>query len=133
VLLVVLWVRSYSSSDWIERLDKAKLQTSIGSSAGTLICSQVDWASQPGGVVAPYNWRYTATKPFFPTKSHWVDWSNRPGVFRVAISHWLLIPLVAALAAATWLRWRFSLRSLLIATTLVAVGLGLIVWMTRAG
>ena len=30
-------------------------------------------------------------------------------------------------------KWRFSLRTLLIATTLVAVGLGLIVWMTRAG
>jgi hypothetical protein len=36
--------------------------------------------------------------------------------------------------AAPWLRqlgWRFSLRTLLIATTLVAIGLGLIVWATK--
>ena len=32
---------------------------------------------------------------------------------------------------APWLRWRFSLRTLLIATTLVAVVLGLIVWSVR--
>ena len=31
--------------------------------------------------------------------------------------------------AFPWLRWRFSLRTLLIATTLVAVVLGLIVWL----
>jgi len=29
-------------------------------------------------------------------------------------------------AAALWIRWRFTLRTLLIATTLVALGLGLI-------
>jgi hypothetical protein len=38
---------------------------------------------------------------------------------------------VAALALAPWLRCRFSLRTLLIATTLVAVVLGLIVAMVR--
>ncbi len=35
----------------------------------------------------------------------------------------------ALLSIAPWLRWQFSLRTLLIATTLVAVGLGLIVWL----
>ncbi len=36
-------------------------------------------------------------------------------------------------ALANWLPfgWRFSLRTLLIATTLIAVGLGMIVWATR--
>ena len=43
-------------------------------------------------------------------------------VFRVGI--------IATLAAAPWLSWsrQFSLRTLLIATTLVAVGLGMVVW-----
>ena len=42
---------------------------------------------------------------------------------------WLTIILFAALAAAPWIPWsrRFSLRTLLIAMTLVAVGLGLFV------
>ncbi len=41
------------------------------------------------------------------------------------------IAIAAALAALPWLRWRFSLRTLLIATTLVAVVLGLIMWAVR--
>jgi hypothetical protein len=42
---------------------------------------------------------------------------------------WFLAGLSGVLAATPWIRWihRFSLRTLLIATTLVAVGLGLIV------
>jgi hypothetical protein len=49
----------------------------------------------------------------------------------VRTPHWLPILLSAALVAAPWLRWRFSLRTLLIATTLVAVVLGAIVYATR--
>ena len=40
---------------------------------------------------------------------------------------------IVVLAAAPWLRWRFSLRTLLIATTLIAVLLGIIVWKSRTG
>ena len=48
---------------------------------------------------------------------------------------WPLVTIVAVFPIAPWilvipwLRWRFSLRTLLIATTLVAVVLGLIVWL----
>jgi hypothetical protein len=45
--------------------------------------------------------------------------------------HWFAVTLLAALATAPWVRkldYRFSLRTLLIAMTLVAVGLGAIVW-----
>ena len=45
--------------------------------------------------------------------------------------HWFFILITAALQVAPWLRWRFSLRTLLIATTLVAVVLGLIVWAAK--
>ena len=48
--------------------------------------------------------------------------------------HWFLVSTLFTLAAIPWLpaaKWlkRFSLRTLLIATTLVAVGLGVVVWM----
>ena len=46
----------------------------------------------------------------------------------VRVPDWCLLGLTTALAAAPWLRWRFSLRTLLIATTLVAVVLGLVMW-----
>ena len=42
------------------------------------------------------------------------------------LRHWLIALLFAVIAVIPWLRWRFSLRTLLIATTLVAVGLGII-------
>jgi hypothetical protein len=40
---------------------------------------------------------------------------------------WILVLSTVALALLPWIRWRFSLRTLLIATTLVALGLGLVV------
>jgi hypothetical protein len=51
--------------------------------------------------------------------------------FRVA--HGLVVLFFATLGivAAPFIKWRFSLRTLLIATTLVAVVLGLIVWAVR--
>jgi hypothetical protein len=44
----------------------------------------------------------------------------------VWIPHWVLVLLSAVFAALPWLPWKFSLRTLLIATTLIAVVLGLI-------
>jgi hypothetical protein len=44
----------------------------------------------------------------------------------MAAPHWFPAVVFAALAALPWIRWRFRLRTLLIATTLVAVVLGLI-------
>jgi hypothetical protein len=41
---------------------------------------------------------------------------------------WLPTLSTVLIAALPWLPWRFSLRTLLIAMTLVAVALGLIVW-----
>jgi hypothetical protein len=48
----------------------------------------------------------------------------------VIVPDWFFIGVAAALSAAPWVRWsnQFSLRTLLITITLVAVVLGLIVW-----
>jgi hypothetical protein len=43
----------------------------------------------------------------------------------------LLASTLAVLGVLPWLRWRFSLRTLLIATTLVALVLGAIVYAVR--
>jgi hypothetical protein len=48
----------------------------------------------------------------------------------IAVLPWWFVVLVLVIAAATpWIRWKYSLRTLLIATTLVAVALGLAVAM----
>jgi hypothetical protein len=52
----------------------------------------------------------------------------------VVFPGWIAVLLFSAIAAVPWLRnfpRRFTLRTLLIATTLIAVGLGLNVWAMR--
>ena len=50
----------------------------------------------------------------------------------VCVPHWFVSAVAASLAALPWIPFRhFSLRTLLIATTLVAAVLGLIVWASR--
>src|SRR4051812_4306798 len=57
----------------------------------------------------------------------WFEASLKPTGVRLVIPDWFLIVLSATLATAPWIHCskRFSLRTLLIATTLVAVVLGL--------
>jgi hypothetical protein len=47
------------------------------------------------------------------------------------VPYWMLVPSFAILAGAPWVPRRFSLRTLLITTTLVAVGLGTVIYMAR--
>jgi hypothetical protein len=54
-----------------------------------------------------------------------------PSVRYVAMPYWFLVALIAVTAAVPWLPWRFSLRTLLIAMTLIAVVLGAIVYALR--
>jgi hypothetical protein len=49
--------------------------------------------------------------------------------YRVIVPHWFALVAAGSLSAAPWFRLRFSLRTLLIATTLIAVVLGLFVWL----
>ena len=48
---------------------------------------------------------------------------NLPSARAVVLPYWFLVAITLSLAAAPWIRWskRFSLRTLLIATTLIAV------------
>lgn len=49
----------------------------------------------------------------------------------VRIGTWFLVLMSPAISMLPWLRWsnRYSLRTLLVATTLVAIALGFIVWL----
>jgi hypothetical protein len=55
-----------------------------------------------------------------------VNWWNP---FAFAAPFWFLVPLSAAVAVSPWVRWRFGLRTLLIAMAIFAVALGLGVWL----
>ena len=131
LLLAVLWVRSYWHGDGIEtqRLHKRWLIALAGGGFS------IGWGESTYGS-DDRAWGYIHEQPhdshlppsFFGFRCELV-----PGNSSVVGPYWFPIAITAALAAVPWLprSARFSLRSLLIATTLVAVALGLIVWASR--
>jgi hypothetical protein len=61
----------------------------------------------------------------------WLRWqkaSPPSNAITLWIRHWLVLLLSLNALGTPWIRWRFSLRTLLIATTLVAMVLGAIVY-----
>jgi hypothetical protein len=58
----------------------------------------------------------------------WMDFIGPTVVLGLPMNFilFMLVPAIAFLTEATWHRWRFSLRALLIATTLIAIVLGLL-------
>jgi hypothetical protein len=83
----------------------------------------------------------TAIDPNWWKPSEWyenhlgfsLESDQSPWGARIVVPHWFLLLLAASLSGVSWIgvSRRFSLRTLLIVTTLVAVVLGLIVWAVR--
>ncbi len=135
VLLVALWIRSY----WqCELLSVPIAHAEFGSFYGGL---QIESLNSEGGTA----------------QGGWVEWSHGPVIDiekdmqklglslsatdilfdfyhfhnKIGTPLWLPILICVVLSISPTCPWwskRFSLRTLLIATTLVAIGLGLIVW-----
>lgn len=127
-LIVVLWVRSYW---WLDMLqvpggngNKATFFSCQGALRVTMlraIESRARLTSEPTSVVV-------IAKP----DNVFGFEAKRFGTgFSVTTPCWFWTTFAAAVGVVTWIRWRFSLRTLAIATTLVAVALGLIVWISH--
>jgi hypothetical protein len=126
VLLVVLWIISRSRSSGIEG-HVGKQTFSVVSSLG-----QINIYLFTTKAVPSLPWRFNdsavvAGEVVMPDPGGVQINPNKAGL-SVFVSYWVLVPMAAVFTAAPWLPWRFSLRSLLIATTLIAVGLGLVAW-----
>ena len=130
VLLCVLWVRSYWRTDTITLYQSNADYIDFGAHRGIIAVScttepslpkirgiQIEsgYHANPGGILGFYVARTPA------------------GIVQLKMPTVLVVILSVAIASASWLSWHFSLRTLLIATTLVAVVLGIIVWVSRAG
>src|SRR6188472_4468387 len=107
VLLCVFWVRSYWKADYVQPWRSH----SVVSLRGTLFVDkqlvQATSANMSAGNVLPASLQ-TKQYSFVPFSSG------------LAVPYWLVAALPIAIAAAPWRRWRFSLRTLLVAATLVA-------------
>jgi hypothetical protein len=129
VLLVVLWVRSYQHRESLYGHFPIQGYLQITSNYGGLafIVNGEHWKQE---------WRVKSS-PAVPRNELNPVWMfnlrqhARYGFWwDVSAPYWFLLPLTTALTVAPWIRWtkRFSLRTLLIATTLVGLVLGLVVW-----
>jgi hypothetical protein len=136
VLLVALWVRSYSWTDAVYIHSAYNSSLKVASLDGQFL---IRLTGAPGSL-----WSLKSSRNSGSGSAAYVDEEN--GMKRVRQGQWFTlmwantdptlfapqwfpIALLTMLAFVPWLRWRFSLRTLLIATTLVAVALGLIVWL----
>lgn len=141
VLLVMLWVRSYYQSDWAYAF-RANDWYHLRSLNGEVVLQTI-WQPNSmrkwGVVSAPasefsgsrYGWNSQMIRPQYEFWGFAVF--NSPKVKAYAIPHWLFVLLAATLAVLPWLKVekRFSLRTMLIANTFVALALGLIMWASR--
>jgi hypothetical protein len=131
VLLIVLWVRSYYRYDMLSRLTPRFLQTTIYSRDGTVAFSQMDLRQISQN--QPHGWSLSSDGAFTSNRKGWYFWAHVRGAWELGIPHWLIVSMIALSASVPWLPWwssRFSVRTLLIARTLVAVVLGLAVYAT---
>jgi hypothetical protein len=135
VLLCVLWVRGYPggaavfrnsaftgfAQDDLLKTPKNSWILGVGSNCGNLTVGYCPdfWKSQnllEDGARLPMPMRGFACYPM------------PGGGWQVSIPNCLGVLIAVGIAGLPWLPWQFSLRNLLIATTVVAAVLGLIVW-----
>jgi hypothetical protein len=127
VLLIVLWERSYWRLQIFERRVGSQA-VQISSVKGRIAIAHLDPRATIGrpylSVVAgdSADWRKAGASGFAYYHDGWIAALIAP--------FWLPALLSVALAVTPWISrsWRFSLRTLLVATTLVAVILGLVVY-----
>jgi hypothetical protein len=122
LFLIVMWVRSYGSVD--------ALTIPCGNSRSIFI-----W-SHPGIITIkshPFHATWDARvmpRTAWPISGEW-SWYWYEGTALVRFPYWLPVLLSVTAAPIAWLGCRFSLRTLLIATTLVAALLGAIVFAVK--
>jgi hypothetical protein len=129
VLLIVLWVRSYWRLDYFyPPAINARLYSGLGGTGIQTMDSHEKYILQSLGRIQSLSVDDLVRRRTIKTQN-----IRDLFVFRASSTHlhvpiWFLVAIVSLVAIAPWRPWQFSLRTLLIATTLIAVVLGLVVW-----
>jgi hypothetical protein len=144
VLSVLLWVRSYWWHVGLARVSAGGNMLSVASTTGAVYLNRAQLAQLGIPRTSPpltTGWHSESRIADFPHKGF--EWRSHAGYFLITIPFWFVSALTVVIAATPWtpvqvafvrgliarIPYRFSLRTLLIATTLVAVTLGLLVWL----
>lgn len=127
VLFVALWVRSYWWADFTHRSSPSN----ICSIQGKLLfgCTLMEVGIRnptPARTANPPKMASSSFAGLYPASmSDWIFTFANDGI---AVPYWICVLSASAVASAAWLNYRFSLRTLLSATTVFAVVLGFVVW-----
>jgi hypothetical protein len=127
IAMCVLWVRSCLWHECFYRGDMAAV-TSIGADAGRVYFMR---ASFPPGIGWRHGWRYHATAACEVSPKFRWDFQGVDGV--AVFPLWAPFLSCVGVAAVPWAPPRFGLQAMLIATSLVAVVLGLVCYVVRWG
>jgi hypothetical protein len=129
LLLIALWVRSRDAVDSCQTpavVGALHFQSGFGKVVVFRLPTKVNWKA--GSFPAIHTGKDDILMSPLIGVANVVTFYN--GWARVAVVPYsIATALLATLVGLPWLPTRFSLRALLIATTLVAVGLGLSVWL----
>jgi hypothetical protein len=121
VLLIALWVRSYWWWDSVSLNHLVFWSADIESSRGGITAS--------AGEDRDFPWTYDrhTYRAAGLNQTFEISVMITGQGARLAVPYWILICTLIPIATIPWLHWsrRFSLRTLLIATTVVAVALGI--------
>ena len=139
VLLCVLWVRSYWRHDSCAVALSSSRFVGLGSAHGALRAFGSDykpdewgkavWVKESGAINNPSDHQIHASSRYYHALGFGIE--RFPTSLLIVWPYWFGVLLVGTFAIVPWirqLRWKFSLRTLLIATTLAGVVLGLAVW-----
>jgi hypothetical protein len=145
LLLIVLWVRSYSVNAFVIR-DTGVHRGFIGSRAGKIgfqwlalelkFRDSSQWQVGTDSVSTSDNYSKNLFRhfDFVPPPSYALgfQWRKRSDGWEAELPMWFPVVVASLLVSIPWINtWRFSLRTLLIATTLVAVLLGVVIYAVR--
>jgi hypothetical protein len=131
LLLIVLWMRSHFRSDHLIIPWQTTHIFSADSFRGKMFLSvyagNTAYSWEVGKAIGDRVFPSGGVDYDSPVRAWtWVVMSG--GIDAYILPHWFPVFIFATLAAAPWLPGRFSLRTLLIATTLVAIALGVIMF-----
>jgi hypothetical protein len=128
VLLIVLWVWSYRTIYKVQFVMTGSRALVFITTPGPV---HLGYTRSPNPIASSIQTsRLTEIERKAVQRSPW-HISLRGNYKEVRVPHWLAIVACGATAMIPWLRRRFSLRTLLIAMTLVAAMLGFVVWAAK--
>jgi hypothetical protein len=140
VLVVALWLRSYWRADGYSVAISKFTFVGIASSRGAIKPFRVDngggasfgtWQIDNDAIEGKVNYQVATLPSYRGAFGFGVRRESSNSLSQVVVPHWFCAIAAGALATFPWLPYRFTLRTLLIATSLVAVALSLVIYASK--